>query len=245
MVSGGSRLRALRQFAGPHSPWDAGFGGLGQVADPSYNRFVRISLIGRNVICLASMPPEAFDFRRLEEVLAIGRPQTELSNPQVALADFERFRVLVAEGRVQIDVPPTATAALTQRGLEEVVRQAVNYRLTAVGFNGLLRIDLEQDEPDPSTRFLDLSGAADQLGADSVRGGWKLVYRIDDARISLALEPDLNDERGWLGQINRHYEGQLQPDQLSQAIAWFEDLHSDPPSVIRPLLSTTEVREHA
>jgi hypothetical protein len=184
------------------------------------------------------------DIRRIEEALRIGRPQTQVVNPQLGLLDFGQFRVLVTEGRLQIEVPPNAARSAARRGIQEALRQVANFQPTGVGFNGILRVDLDEDDGDPSRGFVDLDRAAQVLGAEP-RGGLRFVYPSDGARMTLSLDPDGANDRLWLFHLNRHFDSMPNARTRDRAIDWLQELDSELPRLAREVFAGAEVGNRA
>jgi hypothetical protein len=192
------------------------------------------------------MPADALDIDGVIQALQLGRPQTQVMNAQISLLDFGRFRLLVTQERIQVDIPLNASDDLIRRGLREVVRQVEPFRPTGVGFNGVVQVELAQGEQDPSRVFFDASDASERLGAPTGRGGWKLLYLEEGAQLTLSLDPVVGEDRVWLFQVNRHYAQTPAAADADAAIGWFQGLDEQLLGQARQLLeSPTGVEEHA
>jgi hypothetical protein len=111
---------------------------------------MRLTFAGRSVVALAAMPPAALDLGALERAAGLDRATTQVVNPQMAMADYGRVRILVVpDGRVQLEIQPKAARDVARRTATEVVRQAAVYAPRAVGFNGVVRIEIDEGDPDP------------------------------------------------------------------------------------------------
>lgn len=202
---------------------------------------MRTSFVGRNLVCIASMPPDALDLESFERELQLGRPTAQVSNEQLALAEYGRLRVLVIEGRIQVDLQPNAAKDLVRGAASEMIRQASLFRPTALGFNGVGRIDASASE-EPFAGLIDTEAAMTRLGVVDALPGLKLAYALDDGRATLSIDPVLDDEGTWLAQLNRHHAEMLSGDSLDDVIKWFVALDDDLPALLRKLLSGPDTR---
>lgn len=187
------------------------------------------------------------DFEALERATATGRPVSQVSNPQVAVAEYERFNVLVAtQGRVQLALKENASRDLVRRASAELLRQIEVFNPRAVGFNGVGRIEVETTDDDPVRPLVNVEAVQTRLEATLARAGLKLVYPSEGARITVDVEPDVDDELGWATAINRHYEWSALLGERDSALSWFAALKDELPRLIRRLVvPSTAEREHA
>lgn len=199
---------------------------------------MRLDFAGRNVVCLSAMPPTAFDFEAFERATGLARPATQVVNAQLALVEYGRVQVVIPpDGRLQFNTQPNASRDLVRRGAGEVLRQASAYAPTGVGFNGLVRVELTEDESDPLKALLDESLIVERLGVQVTRRGLKLVYPLEEARMTIDVIPDEDDVQGSTLQINRHYSSVPGDGALDQAISWFAALNDELTGLARRLLA--------
>jgi hypothetical protein len=156
-----------------------------------------------------------------EEAANLSRPQTQVSNSQLTLGEYDGIRLLGVEGRVQVDLSPEVDSARGRAVGAAVLSQLVAYRPTALGLNAVLRIELDEGETDPTEPLLDLDRVAERLSATPVRGGLKVVYSTDDLRTTLGIDPDLDDASAWIASANRHYERFPEEPEQGSALDWF------------------------
>jgi len=199
---------------------------------------MRLDFQGRNILCLSSMPPTAFDFGAFEQATGLDRAATLVVNPQLAIAEYGRVQIVITpDGRLQFAAQPNASRDLLRSAAGEVVCQVSPYAPTGVGFNGLLRIQLADDETDPLTALLDESIIVERLGVQVTQRGLKLVYPLDDARATVEIAPDEADAQASIAGINRHYSSLPADDALNDAISWFAALSDEFPALVRRLLA--------
>lgn len=202
---------------------------------------MRISFAGRNVVSIGAMPLEALRTEGFER-LAGGRAKQQISTPQLVLAEFDRFRLLATpDNRVQVEFPPDARRDLIRRTVQELVDQLSPYPIRALGFNGLVRIDLSEGDQDPVAPLLDLASVEERLGVEPARVGVKLTYPLDESRTSLDLMPAEDEEQAWGGAVNRHYASMPDADELSRAVEWFADLRESLPQLVGRVLAADGV----
>jgi hypothetical protein len=189
---------------------------------------MRLDFAGRNVVCLSAMPPNAFDFAAFESALGLDRPSTQVVNPQIALAEYGRFQVVISpDGRLQFNTQPNASRDLVRRGACEVLRQAADYAATGVGFNGIAQVGLEEGEPDPLAALLHKSLINERLAVPVTRLGLKLIYPLDEAQMTVEVAPVEGDTQISAVTINRHYSSVPTGEALDAAISWFAALNDE------------------
>jgi hypothetical protein len=171
------------------------------------------------------MPSSALDLVAFENAAGLLRPSTQVLQPEFALAEYQSVRLfLTPDGRVEILGTADASGELVRRAAQELIRQVTPYGLRALGFNGTLKIRLEDGEADPLIPLLREGRLEDRLGVPPARRGIKLVYPLDDARGTLEIGPDEDDERSWTASINRHYAEPPSEAMLERAVSWLTAL---------------------
>lgn len=193
-----------------------------------------VEFVGRSIVCLTAMQPPALDFSAFESNVGLQRPSTQVTNPQIAIAEYDRFQlVLPPDGRLQANFAPNASRDLCRRVAHELLRQGLPYGSRGVGFNAAVRIDQEQD---PVAPLLDAEAIRRVAGEGTIRAGVKLVYMEDDARLTLDVAPVEDDEMAWVASINRHYPFSPDPPTIDAAVSWFAALNDELPRLVRTLV---------
>jgi hypothetical protein len=208
-------------------------------------RRMRLTWQGRNLISISSMPPVALELDRFAVETARGRATSQVTTPQLVLGDFDGVRIAAVETRQQIDLAPETSdqEASTLAGwlLDEVQR----YRPTGVGFNAVIRLEVEGNDTDPVAQLVQREVAAGRLGIESARYGFKIVYRADSARVTLSIDPDVDDDRAWVASVNRHYNSPPQGDERAAAVEWFAASSHAFEDTIRELVAVSGHEQHA
>jgi hypothetical protein len=208
-------------------------------AVPTYTRIVRVSFEARNLVCLVGLPPNAFDFQRLEDEFNLEQPETRLSTPQAAAAQYAHFGILVAGGRVQFDPAATADEEVV-RGVAAHLLQVVDpYRPTGVGFNGLARVEADEGE-NPVAALVDISEFAGRLDASGGEAGAKLVYPQSEGLTTFSIDPQEGNDRVWLSSVNRHYDGLPDETELAEVLDWFSTLDAGFVAQVETVVSAAE-----
>jgi hypothetical protein len=198
---------------------------------------VPVTFSGRNLVCLSSFPPSAFDPGELEGPLDLGRPETRVDNPDLAVAQYSDLRILIAAGRFQADFRVGASRGLIRDACPLLLDLVANFRPTAVGFNGTLNVELGDEDEDPIGRIFNATALAERVGGQNARGGFKVTYMADDARWTFSVEPDADAANVWLASVNRHYDSLPTGDLQQSAISWFAALNEELPNQFRALTS--------
>jgi hypothetical protein len=198
---------------------------------------MRVEFGGRTVVCVAAMQPMTLDLAALEREVELGRPTTQIMNPQLAIGEYDKLRVIVGpDGRVVAEMAPNIARDTCRRAAAEVIRQATPSALRAVGFNAIARIEAEGDEQ-PLAGVFDTAATATFLEEEPSRLGAKFVYPSDDAgRLTLEIAPDDDSPRTWLVNWNRHY---TVPDDAinERGLSWLAAANEELPSLLRRLPS--------
>lgn len=198
---------------------------------------MRVEFGGRTVVCVAAMQPMSLDLAALEREVKLGRPTTQIMNPQLALGEYDKLRVVVGpDGRVMAEMAPNLARDTCRRAAAEVIRQATPFALRAVGFNAIANIETEGDEQ-PLGNIFDTSATATFLGEEPSQLGAKFVYPSDDAaQLTLEIGPAVDAATTWLVNWNRHY---IAPDDaiVKRGISWLAAANEELPSLIRRLPS--------
>jgi hypothetical protein len=208
-----------------------------------HNRGVRLQFTGRALVCIAPVPPSAVDFERFQHTLQLGEPRTQVRTDQLAVLDYRDLQLLATEGRLHADFRPSAARDLVRQATQETLEYVALYRPTGVGFNGNVRVDVEDGE-DLFAGIVDEGRLAANLG-QAPRVGLKLVYREDEATISLDFQPVVNEDRVWLVGVNRHYDSLPSDEARAAAVAWFAALNDELPRLVRQVLRREAADEHA
>ena len=138
-----------------------------------------LTFAGRTVVVLAAMPPSALDLEAFEAAARLDRATTQVVNPQLAFAEYGRARILVSpDGRVQLDLQPNAARDLARRAAAEVLRQAAVYAPRAVGFNGVLRIEIAEGDADPVRALVNDDVIGGRLDRRSLVAGSRSNIRL-------------------------------------------------------------------
>ena len=197
---------------------------------------MRVESVGSNVVCLTAMQPTALDLAALETAGQLGRPATQVVNPQLALADYTRLRVIVTpDGRAQADFNSNVSRDMCRRTATELVRQASIVGVRGVGFNGVAKLECEPDEQ-PLHRFFNPEAVQHLLGTEPERSGAKFMFSADDrARLTLDITPHEDEPTVWIASLNRHYAGPADDDVYQRGISWLAALDSELRTMLRRL----------
>lgn len=189
---------------------------------------MRVEFASRGLVCLTAMPPGALDLAALESVAQLGRPTQQVTNQQLVLAEYPRFRVLVTpDGRVQCDFASNADRDLCRTVATEIIRQVEQFGARAIGFNGITRIEAEDDEQ-PLAGLLEGEAVSDFLGQAPRRIGAKFVYDADDrARMTVDVSPSEDEVTVWLAAINRHYSGPVDDAVRNRGVSWLAAVNEE------------------
>jgi len=201
---------------------------------------MRIEFVSRGVVCLAAMPPSTLDVAAFETATGLDRALTQVINPQLAVADYGRLRLVVVPGQpsnqIQLEAPGNVNRELCRTAATELIRQATPYALRGLGFNGYGKISCE-DEEDPVRALLNEAIINERLGTELSRAGIKLVFPMDGARATLDISPPADeDPASWGVSINRHYAGAPDDDERARAISWFAALNDELPRAVGRLI---------
>lgn len=184
-------------------------------------------LVGRNLVCLGTLTPSGVSLERFEESVGLPRPQTQIANPQLTLGEYDGVRLLGLEGRVQLDVGAAVEATRRRAAGAAVLDQLAAFRPTALGLNGIVRVVLEGDERDPTESLLAIPDVSERLSASPIRGGFKAVYSTEAFRMTIGVDPDLDDASAWVGSANRHYDYFPEGEARDSALDWFASDQSE------------------
>jgi hypothetical protein len=184
---------------------------------------MRTSFETRNVVCIAPFPPPALDLRSLEEELGLSRPQSQISNPQLAMAQYEEFQIIVAGGRVQLEPAMTADNEVVRRALDYLLGMVEPFHPTAVGFNAAASVDSD-DGQDPTAGIVQLERLAEHFHVENGRGGFKFAYLHDGARWTISVDPQEGADQIWVVTLNRHYDQLPSGSDRSELLDWFASL---------------------
>lgn len=208
---------------------------------------MRLEFAGRTVVCLAAMPSGGLDLAAFEKAVDLPRPRMQVQQPQFVVAEYPMVRLLLTpNGRAELAAKPSAESGLVGRAARELIRQAVPYRLKGVGFNGSLRLRLEEGEADPVSPLLNEERVLDRLGVAPTRRGIKLIYPLDETRGTLEIVPHQDDQLLWIASINRHYAGQPSEEALDGAIRWFAGISEWLGTTVKTLVAMApEENQHA
>ncbi len=198
---------------------------------------MRVEFVGRSVVCLVVMPPTSLDLQSFETAIGLDRPTTQVTNPQLAVAEYPRLRLLVTpDGRAQCEFASNASTDICRRAAAELIRQAEPFAPRAVGFNGQARLEAEPEEEPPVAGLFNAEAVASFLRETPERSGAKFVYRADDrATLTLDISPAENEPSVWIVSINRHYAGRPDAETRERGVSWLAALSNELPPLVRRL----------
>jgi hypothetical protein len=209
------------------------------VAHAAYTRDMRLTLIGRSVVCLTTMSSDSLDLEQFERALDLGRPQSQVATPPVLLADYLRLRLLAQAGQVQLEMKPNAGRDLIRRSARELLRQVRLHGVPTVGFNVAVRIDANEGE-DLFSAVVHADVIAQRLAVDTFRPGLKATYQSEHSLDTLSIDPDSSDSDVWLAQMNRHYPSNPDKSSMDLAIAWLAAADHETEALVRRLLRSVD-----